>query len=80
MCMFVAKLKDNTMSCQNNKAIECPCTYNIKLFIMKKLLLSTLCGIVLLAGCSNPSNQATTCSCAVNKDSMEIVMNNVLKL
>ena len=47
---------------------------------MKKLLLATMCGIILLSACSDASNQTTTCSCAVNKDSLEIVMINALKV
>ena len=50
---------------------------------MKKLLLAIGSGIVLLSGCSNPSNltmSGETCSCAANKDSLEIVMNNALKV
>ena len=50
---------------------------------MKKLLLAIGCGIVLLSGCNNVSNEAMsgeTCSCAANKDSLQIVMNNALKV
>ena len=50
---------------------------------MKNLLLAIGCGIVLLSGCNNASNQAMrgeTCSCAAKKDSLEIVMNNALKV
>ena len=50
---------------------------------MKRLFLSIGCSIVLLSGCNNTSNQTmseTTCSCAANKDSMEIVMVNALKV
>ena len=50
---------------------------------MKKIVLAIGCGIVLLLSCTNNSNQAIsgeTCSCAVHKDSMEIVMNNALKV
>ena len=50
---------------------------------MKKILLAIGCGIVLLSGCCNISNQATcgkTCGCATNKESLEIVMNNALKV
>ena len=46
---------------------------------MKKLLLAIGCGIIFLLNCCNTSNQET-CSCAVNKDSMEIVMVNALKV
>ena len=50
---------------------------------MKKLLLVIGCGIILLSGCNNTSNQAIsgkTCDCAINKDSLEIVMVNALKV
>jgi quinol monooxygenase YgiN len=50
---------------------------------MTKKLLAIVCVITLLPSCSNTSNQAVvgkTCDCAANKDSMEIVMNNALKV
>ena len=50
---------------------------------MKKILLSIGSVIVLLLSCCNTSNQANcgkTCGCAANKDSLEIVMVNALKV
>ena len=50
---------------------------------MKKLLSAIGCGMVLLLSCCNTSNQTAcgkTCACAANKDSLEIVMNNALKV
>ena len=50
---------------------------------MKKIVLAIGGSIVLLSGCIYTSNQATSeeaCSCAVDKNSMEIVMNNALKV
>ena len=50
---------------------------------MKKLLFALGCGFVLFSSCCNNSSQAmneAVCSCAVNKDSLEIVMVNALKV
>ena len=50
---------------------------------MKRMLLIIGSGIVLLSGCCNTSTQMTcekTCDCAAKKDSLEIIMNNALKV
>ena len=50
---------------------------------MKNLFFAIGCGIILLSGCNNTSDQAMsakTCDCASKKESMEIVMNNALKV
>ena len=50
---------------------------------MKKFFLSIVCGVAILAGCCNSSNQSTDgeqCSCASDVESMEIVMNIPIKI
>ena len=51
---------------------------------MKKVILMIGCGIALLAGCCNTSNQlpagGETCGCAAKKDSLEIIMNIPIKV
>jgi len=51
---------------------------------MRKVLFIIVCGIVFLAGCCNSSNQqpadGETCSCAAQKDSMELILNIPIKI
>ena len=50
---------------------------------MKKVILTIGCGVALLAGCCNTSNQPAegkTCGCAAKKDSLEIIMNIPVKI
>ena len=51
---------------------------------MKKVIFIIGCGIVLLAGCCNSSNQQSaggeTCGCAAQKDSMQLILNIPIKI
>ena len=51
---------------------------------MKKVIITICCGVILLAGCCNSSNNQTadgeTCGCAENKESMELILNIPIKI
>ena len=51
---------------------------------MKKIFLSIVCGVALMAGCCNTSNQSTEgeqcAACEANKEEMEYVMNIPVKI
>jgi len=51
---------------------------------MKKVIIIISCGIFLLYGCCNSSDQQAacgeTCSCAAKKDSLELILNIPIKI